>query len=214
MPVKRKYNVKRTNDYLVLAAMFFFLCLWSVKDAWFPSPKVLKNHPAEIEVPFTVAGSVEKVFVSVGDTVGDKNRLAKLRTDRIRLEYEEVKTTYTEAKKKFTRMELATKKATNTGVSAEEIAELTHRQDLAKGAMDNALVRVTEIRVAIDAADLISPSKGMIKEVTISAHSMVEAGEVVITIDPKDHFYLFNKSLAMFSCLLFWVFLAIHILAR
>jgi hypothetical protein len=48
----------------------------------------------------------------------------------------------------------------------------------------------------------------------VSAYSQVKAGDPVLVIDPKDHFYLFNKSLAIFSFMAFWVFLAIHLLAR
>ena len=214
MPVKRKYNVKGTNDFLVLGAIFFFLCLWSIKDAWFPSPKVLKKHPLEIQVSFEAAGSVEKVFVAVGDPVGENQELAKLRTDRMTIEYDEAKTVYAEAKKKFAMLELAAKNAEKNGASDSGIAELKEGQATAQVAMDEALVNVTALRMAIDSSVLISPNKGEVKEIRVGTHSMVEVGEQVITLDPKDHFYLFNKSLAIFSFLAFWVFLAIHILAR
>ena len=214
MPVKRKYNVKGTNDFLVLAAIFFFLCLWAIKDAWFPSPGVVKKHPPEIVVSFDVAGTVEKVLVAEGDTVAEKQVLAKLRTDRLSVDYDDAKDQYTETKKKFAMMDLALKNATTNGASDEGLADIQKRQEVARAAMDESLAKVTELRTAMDAAELLSPSKGMIKEVKVGTHSMVKAGDMVIKIDPKDHFYLFNKSLAIFSFLAFWVFLAIHILAR
>ncbi|MEE9368948.1 MAG: hypothetical protein V3V05_08785 [Pontiella sp.] len=214
MPVKRKYNIKGTNDFLVLAAIFFFLCLWSIKDAWFPSPKLVKKHPPEIEVSFESSGSIEKVFVGVGDTVSEKQMLAKLRTDRMSVEYDDAKHKYTEAKKKFAMMDLALKNATKNGASDEGLAEIQKRQEVAKTAMVESLAIVTKLRTSIDASELLSPRKGMIKEIKIGTHSMIDAGETVIKLDPKDHFYLFNKSLAIFSFLAFWVFLAIHVLAH
>lgn len=214
MPAKRKYNVKGTNDFLVLGAIFFFLCLWSIKDAWFPSPKVLKKHPLEIQASFETAGSVEKIFVKVGDPVGEEQQLAKLRTDRMTVEYDEAKKTYTEANKKQAKLEFDSKTAMKTGASEAEVSKTQERLAEAKVVTDEALATVTALRMSIDSAVLLSPSKGEVKEIKVGTHSMVGVGDTVITLDPKDHFYLFNKSLAIFSFLAFWVFLAIHILAR
>lgn len=214
MPTKRQYNVKGTNDFMVLAAIFFFLCLWAIKDAWFPSEKVVKKHPSEIPVTFSVAGSVEKVLVKVGDTIGEDQLLAKLRTDRFSVEYEDAKDVFTEAKITFAEVEHQLKSAEEKGTTGEDLAEIKTRVETAHAEMDNALKLVTELKASIDDAELIATSKGTIKEVKIGPHSMVDVDEVVMVIDPKDHFYLFNKSLAIFSFIAFWAFLAIHILAR
>jgi hypothetical protein len=40
------------------------------------------------------------------------------------------------------------------------------------------------------------------------------ASQIAFVINPADHFYLFNKSLAIFSFIAFWFFLGIHILTR
>ena len=71
-----------------------------------------------------------------------------------------------------------------------------------------------ELRIALDAMEIKAPDKGEIKESYIGTLSIVEAGDQLFLIDPQDHFYLFNKSLAIFSFVLFWVFLAIHLLGR
>ena len=34
----------------------------------------------------------------------------------------------------------------------------------------------------------------------------VQAGETVMVLEPSDSFYLFNKSLAVFSFFAFWIF--------
>lgn len=214
MPVKRKYNVKGTNDFLVLGLIFFFLCLWAVKDAWYPSDKVLKKHPLTVEASFGAAGSVDKILVKVDDSVAEDQVIASLRTDKMAVEYEEAKSTYTETKKKHVMMTLALKNSNKNGVSEEGLAEVQERLSVAKKAMDESLAKVTELRVAMESSELKSPSKGRILEIKQGPHSMVDVGETVVVIDPKDHFYLFNKSLAIFSFLAFWVFLAIHILAR
>ena len=214
MPVKRKYNIKGTNDFLVLGAIFFFLCLWAVKDAWFPSDKVLKKHPLEVVASFDTAGSVEKVFVQVDEPIIEEQVIAKLRSDRMVVDYEEAKATYTETKKKHAMMALAVKNANNNGASEIGLAEIQTRLDVAKTTRDEALAKVTQLKIAMDSTELKAPSKGKIKEIKVGTHSMVEAGEAVIIIDPKDHFYLFNKSLSIFSFLAFWIFLALHILGR
>jgi multidrug resistance efflux pump len=202
MPTKREYHVKGTKDFIVLAGIFFFLCLWAVKDAWFPSPKVMNKHPQQIVVAFETGGTVEKVRVDVGDTVSEKMVLAQLRSDRIAVEFDEAKDAYTEAKNTYASL--------RSNLPAADAADI----DAAKEAMAQALAKVEELRVALDSTELLSPSKGEIMEAHIATHSLVEAGDHAFLIDPKDHFYLFNKSLAIFSFFLFWVFLAIHVLAR
>ena len=202
MPVKRQYHVKGTNDFIVLAGIFFFLCLWSVKDAWYPSEKVLKKHPLEIIVTAEAGGTVEKVMVEAGDAVAEDMVLAKLRSDRVSGEFEDAKKSYTEAKQKFTLLN----SASQTG-DAVEIAA-------AQAAMDQSLTKVDELRIVLDSMEIKAPDKGEIKESFIVTHGLVEAGDHVFLIDPQDHFYLFNISLAIFSFVLFWVFLAIHLLGR
>ncbi len=214
MPAKRRYNVKGTNDFIVLAAIFFFLCLWAVKDAWYPSEKVLKKHPLEVTASFETDGAVDKILADEGDAVGEQQVIATLRDDRLTVSYEKAKDSYTEKKKKFAMMDLARKNAENNGVSEEGYAEIIQSVQESKAAMDEALKTVTELKMQLDASVLKSPAKGKVKEILAGTHTMVKAGDPVVVIDPKDHFYLFNKSLAIFSFFAFWVFLALHILAR
>jgi len=202
MPVKRQYHVKGTNDFIVLAGIFFFLCLWSVKDAWYPSEKVLKKHPLEIIVVAETDGTVEKMIVDTGDAVAEDMVLAILRNDRVSTEFEEAKKSYTEAKNKHTLLTASSE----TG----DAVEIAATQE----AMNQALAKVDELRLALDSMEIKTTDKGKIKEAYIATHSLVEAGDHAFLIDPEDHFYLFNKSLAIFSFVIFWVFLAIHLLAR
>jgi multidrug resistance efflux pump len=214
MPAKRKYNIKGTNDFLVLAGIFFFLCLWAIKDAWYPADKVLKKHPREVAVAFKVAGAVARVNVAEGDSVSEKTLLASLRRDHIESDFEQAKDDYTSAKNQHSRMEVAHKNAVKNGATDAGVAERKESMARAQASMDEALAKVTELRKAMDSTELLSPSRGKVKQIVVQAHSMVEAGDTALVLDPKDHFYLFNKSLAIFSFFAFWIFLAIHILAR
>ena len=214
MPAKRKYNVKGTQDFLVLSGIFFFLCLWAVKDAWYPSPNVVKKHPMEVAVSFEVPGSIGKVYVVAGDSIGEGQLLAELGRAKMKMEFDVAKKEYTTTKNKHTLMQTALANAVKNGASDEGIAGLELSLLETKSKMDETLAQVSSIRSAMEASELRAPSKGEIKKILIPTHSLVAAGEEVLIIDPKDHFYLFNKSLAIFSFIAFWVFLGLHILAH
>lgn len=214
MPIKRKYNVKGTKDFIVLAGIFFFLCLWSIKDAWYPAPKVVEKHPREISVSFNTAGTIGQLYVKEGDSIGEQQLLAELRQVTMREEFEQAKKDYTEAKNQHTLMTEAERNAVKNGASDGGIAELAQSRDAAQSAMNAALEKVNTVRAQIDATELLAPTKGSIKKVLVATHEQVEVGQAVMIIDPRDHFYLFNKSLAVFSFIAFWVFLGIHILAH
>lgn len=214
MPAKRTYNIKGTNDFLVLGLIFFFLCLWAVKDAWYPSDKVLKKHPRTVVASFESAGSIEKVFLNVDDSVAEEQVIASLRTDKMAVEYEEAKNRFTENKNNHAAKVSLLKNAKTSNASEQEVSDIKEQINMEKKAMDEALAEVTRLRAAMDSSELKSPVKGKILEVKVATHSMVDAGDAVVIIDPKDHFYAFNKSLAIFSFFAFWVFLGIHIFAR
>lgn len=214
MPAKRMYNIKGTKDFLVLSGIFFFLCLWAVKDAWYPSPNVLKKHPSEVAVSFDTAGSVGQLHVAVGDSIGEGQLLVELRRSKMKMDFDAAKKNYTAFKNKHTLMEEALRNAGKNGASDEGIAELREGVAQARSTMDASLEKVGAARAALDATELHAPTKGVVKELLAMTHSQVEAGETVLVIDPKDHFYLFNKSLAIFSFIAFWVFMGLHILAH
>jgi multidrug resistance efflux pump len=214
MPAKRKYNQKGTKDFLVLACIFFFLCLWAVKDAWYPSPKVLEKHPLEVSVSFSIPGTVGQVYVQEGDSVGEEQVLAALRRVKIQERFDTAKKEFSAAKKKHAMRELAVQNGYKNGASDDGLSAFKAGLVEAQAEMDAALVAVTVEREKLDSTELISGTKGKVTEVMISTHSRVDVDDIVMKIDPKDHFYLFNKSLAIFSFISFWVFLGIHILAH
>ena len=214
MPTKRKYNVSGSKDFIVLAGVFFFLCLWSVKDAWYSSPKTLEKHPLEVAESFDTDGAIGQLHVVEGDSVGESQILAELRRVRKQEEFEAAKMAYSTAKNKHTLVDEALRNAVKNGASSDGIAELKQNRIDAQSTMDAALEEVNVTRTRLDSTELRASGKGVVKHILISAHAQVEAGQTVIVIDPKDHFYLFNKSLAIFSFIAFWAFLGIHILAQ
>lgn len=266
MPAKRTYKVKATNDFLILAAIFFFLCIWAIKDAWFPSEKVMKKHPLQVNVAFQSGGAVQNILVNVGDDVVEEQVLAELRSDRATVEYEKAMQAYADSKTEKARLQQELKELTASGASAEKKAEVQSLLGALQESMDELYQQVEELRMELDAAELKAPSKGRIMKINVTPHAMIEvietdvagevteidgqqvvvramngeamtysfptnmqalveygasvqagqavAGETAIVIDPRDHFYLFNKSLTLLSFILFWVFLIIHILGR
>ncbi len=214
MPVKRKYNVKGTKDFIVLAGIFFFLCLWAVKDAWYPSPKVMEKHPIEMNASFELAGLIEQLPVAEGDSIVEGQVLAELRRVTLEEKFETSKKAYATAKEKHTLADGALRDAVKSGASSEGIAELKQNRIDAQAGMDVALEQVNTLRAKIDSTELLAPSDGVVKELLVSLYGRVDAGETVLVIDTKDHFYLFNKSLAIFSFIAFWVFFGIHVLSR
>ena len=213
MSAKRKYNIKGSRDFIVLAGIFFFICLWAVKDAWYPSDKVVEKHPLVLLASFDTGGLVDQLLVEEGDSVVETQVLAKLRTVKMNEEFDEAKKGYITAKNKHTLMDEALRNAEKNGVDSDGIVELKQNQMDAQSAMATALEQVNSIRARIDAADLLATGKGVVTDVQVLLYDQVEAGETVFVIDPKDHFYLFNKSLAIFSFFAFWVFLGVHIFA-
>jgi multidrug resistance efflux pump len=167
-----------------------------------------------VTVAFDTAGTIGQMYVAEGDSIGENQLLAELRRVRMKSEFDTAKKTYTDARNKNILMEKALRNAISNGASDEGIEELTQSKANAQAAMDSALKKVNEVRSRMDATELRSPSKGVIKELLAQTHNQVEPGQTVVRIDPKDHFYLFNKSLAIFSFIAFWVFLGIHILAH
>ena len=191
---KRNYKVKGSKDFIVLAGISFFLCLWAVKDGWYPSPKRLKDHPKTVEVAFPVDGSVKEFHVAVGDPVNspkdghEPTLLASLSDAAVKKIFD-------------------TKKEAYVALSddAPEKAAL--------------LKEVNELKAQLDELMLYCPELGQekggkVSKLLVSRYDQVKAGQPVMVIEPGKGFYLFNKSLAIISFIVFWIFLGIHVMTR
>jgi len=74
----RVYKNKGSNDYLVMSVIFFLLCIWAIKDGWFPSDKVMKKHPYIIPITFNEDGFIKEINVNENDLIKDKQVIAIL----------------------------------------------------------------------------------------------------------------------------------------
>ena len=140
----KKYLNKSTNDYLILSVILFLLCIWAIKDAWFPSPKVLKKHPHEIPITFSSEGYIQKILVNEGEFINDDTTVATIDNN-----------------------------------NQEAIFKWK------KG--------------------------GIVQSIYKNKYDFVNTDDVVVLIKPKDTFYSFNQTLAVFSGIGSLTFLLIHI---
>lgn len=210
MAKKRNYKVKGTKDYLVMAVIFFFLGIWAIKDGWYPSKKVLKKHPITVEEAFDSSGIVESVNVSVGDSIGEDFLLATLKTDAQK-RMDLTKKKGEKASKAYAKVDQKLRDAIKNDTEDSLISSFKEQRDVLRKERDQAQEDYSVAKEDLEKSQLFSTAKGVVTEVLISKHSVAEMGSPVILLDPQDHFYLFNKSLAIFCSIAFVLFMGIHI---
>ncbi len=77
-----RFHIKGTKDFLVFGVVLVFLCIWSIRDAWFPTENTLKKHPQRIEVAFEVPGVIKSLPLKVGNAIEGRRLLASLHEGR------------------------------------------------------------------------------------------------------------------------------------
>ncbi|MFA5688399.1 MAG: hypothetical protein WC959_04545 [Kiritimatiellales bacterium] len=180
---KKRFNIKGTKDFLILAVFLGFLCVWAIRDAWFPTEKILKKHPLEIPVAFSVPGVVSQIPVQPGDKIEPRTLLASLRDEPYKLKVADAEKAYSEAK--------------NSG--ADDVEEKMEALKTARADLQACSLYNTDIMLADLYGEGDKPLRGKILEILVSPATAIEAGQPVLTIRPQDTFYLFNKSLSIFS---------------
>lgn len=178
---KGRYNIKGIKDFLIAAVFCGFLCLWSIRDAFFPSAATLKKHPHEIPVAFQVHGIVKEVFVTPGDSIQAKTLLASLYDDHHRAKV-------TEAEAAFE----AAKVAKDPDVEEKLNLLLDARKEL-----DACKVYNTDVIWKSTHGE--EPLFGEVTRVLASPSTELQAGDPVMMMRPKDSFYAFNKTLAVLT---------------
>jgi multidrug resistance efflux pump len=192
---KSRFNIHGTKDFLVAAVFCGFLCVWSIRDAWFPTEKVLKKHPREIAVSFKVSGVVKHITVQPGEEIKGSAVLASLYDDAYR-------TKVTEAEAAFE----AAKEAKDPGAETKLDVLMQARADL-----DACTVRNTDITWTTTHGE--EPLRGRVARILVSPATRIEAGAPVLTIQPVDTFYMFNKTLALLTFIGMIVSLIFHRIA-
>ena len=180
---KGRYKIKGTKDFLILAVFLGFLCVWAIRDAWFPTAKILKKHPLEVPVAFSVPGVVGQIPVQVGDEITGRVLLATLRDESYRAKVEAAEAAYESAK------------AENAAGAEEALEALKKAQaDLKACTLYN-----TDIMREGSHGEGEEPLRGKVLEIVVGPARTVNAGDSVILVRPHDTFYLFNKSLSIIS---------------
>jgi multidrug resistance efflux pump len=206
---KRQYKVKSNKDFLIFGFVFFFLCIWAIKDAWFPSDTVLKKHPREIVSAFEMGGQLAKIHVAEGDFVKEGSVMAELSSTQLETELTEMKAAYSNERKSVQVLEVAIKNAVQNGATKNSIADMRNRKLIAEEKMAEFHESVNSLNDTQGKMRLIAEKSGTVLDVYLGERIQIAAGESIIKIHPQDNFYVFNKSLAIFSflaCIFFFVF--------
>ena len=188
---KGRFNVKGSKDFLVMAVFCTFLCLWSVRDAWFPTKKVLEKHPQSVAVAMEVSGVIKSLPLHPGEEFTGSFVLATIYDDS----YRKVLAT--------AEADFAAAKEAREGVDAALEKVLSARENLEK-----CSVRNTDIIMKTSHGE--DALQGKVLEHLVKRATHVDAGEPVLLVQPKDTFYQFNKSLALLSFIGLVVSLALH----
>lgn len=180
---KGRFKIKGTKDFLVAAVFCGFLCIWSIRDAWFPTEKVLKKHPQEFPVSFSVPGVVQEIYVQPGHEALGQTVLASLYDDVYREKVAAAQAAFDAAK---------TAKDPDIERRLEEL--LKARSDLAACTLKNTDITWTGSHGE-------EALRGTVMRIVVQPATHVEAGETVLIMNPKDTFYAFNKTLALLTFL-------------
>lgn len=187
----RRFKIEGTRDYLYWTMAMVILCLWSVRDGWFPTQKVLEKHPLEKVAWVQTDGLVEEVLVSPGRSVNEKQVMVRLK------------------KPSLAPLIRASDEAQARLRAAGDAPSAELRQ-----AAEDAVKALKEARDRADASDLVSPVTGIVLSVEVNRLQSVSAGEPAVRIRPRDSFFIFNKSLAVLSLIGALICAWMHWMAR
>jgi multidrug resistance efflux pump len=175
----RLKHVKGTKDFLVMVVFFTFLCLWSIRDAWFPTKKVQEKHPQRMEVSMEVSGVIKSLPRTPGEEIGGGMILAEIHSDPYKKALDEAQTAFETAK----------------GGEPAVLEEKIDAFQKAKADLGACTLKCTDVTQQTSHGE--DSLQGRFLEYVVEPASYVEAGQTVLFVEPKDSFYLFNKSLAI-----------------
>ncbi len=178
---KGKFKIQGTKDFLVAAVFCGFLCVWSIRDAWFPTEKVLKKHPHEIPVAFKMSGAIKNIPVKAGDEIQGKITLASLYDDGYRAKVAEAEAVFE-----------AARAAKDPAVEEKREALMKARADL-----EACTAKNTDVTWMTTHGEEVL--RGTVTRILVQPATQIEAGVPVLMIKPTDSFYGFNKTLAVLT---------------
>jgi len=194
MAKSRIKRIKGTKDFLVMAVFCAFLCLWSVRDAWFPTKKVLEKHPLSVPVAMKVPGVIKSLPLKPGDEIQGGSVLASIYDESYQKAVASAEAEFEAAKKK-----------------REGVEEVLEKLAAAREDLKACTLKNTDITQQTSHGE--DALRGVILEHVAKRSAHVEAGETVLLVEPHDTFYLFNKSLAILSFIGLLAALSFHRIA-
>lgn len=201
----RKYkNVQGTNDFLIAAIGLTLLGLWAVRDGWFPTKKVLESHPLVEEAVFEDAGRVEAILVETGMNVSSNSPLIRMNVKDLDQRQDEEQQRLQKAEHEMRSLE-AHSAASAGGTEQRNLIE-QKEEEIKEIKRQIAGIKQTRMRHI-----LRSRHKGKVKQILVEPDQRVQSGDAAIVIRVDDHFYTFNKSLAIGSLLGAAICAIIHI---
>jgi len=186
---KGRFNIKGTKDFLVAAVACAFFFLWFLRDGWFPPERVLKDHPLEMALSMKVSGVIKSLPVAPGTEVGGPVVLAEI---------------YDGAYKK---------------IASEAEAAFDKARELRDPAVMEKRAAMLEAQANVEACSLRCSDftqktshgedklRGKVLAYHVEVSDQIEAGETILTVRPKDGYYLFNQA----SCILSFIGLLVSL---
>lgn len=175
---KGRFKIQGTKDFLVAAVFCGCLGIWSVRDGWFPTEKILKKHPREIPAAFSVSGVVKEIQAKPGDALNGTAVLARLYDESYRAKVAEAEAAFE-----------AAKAAKDPDVEKKLDVLMKARADLEACTLQNS-------KITWKGSHGEEVLRGRVVRILVEPSFRIEAGTAVLTIQPTDTFYLFNKTLA------------------
>lgn len=192
MAENRFTRIKGTKDFLVLAVVCAFLCVWAISDAWFPTKKILKKHPQTFAVTSNIPGVVQSVPVSVGHKIEGVEILVHLAPSRYQKAVDDADAAWQAAKE----------------AGAPDVAAKLAALYKAKETVLACAIRNTDFTLTTTHGEDVL--HGKVLEIMAEPAMSIDAGEVLMIVEPKDTFYTFNKTLAILTFIGTFVGLFFH----
>jgi biotin carboxyl carrier protein len=207
----RKYDqVKNTNDFLIASIALGMLCAWAVKDGWFPSKSMLKKHPIKVEAKFTYSGIVADVIPDVGSTVVSNSMIISMRSDALDIKQKDFEDDLASARAELDTLDKAWL-YDNSPEKKKEVNAKKAKVHLRMNKLKKEIAGVKQVRVT---REVRSPAEGEVTEIFVNVGDEVVKGDVAVVVHTKDHFYPFNKSLAIGSFIGALICAIVHIKIR
>lgn len=178
-----RFKVKGSKDFLVIAVVCAFFCLWFLRDGWFPPKRVRRDHPLQIPVSMAVSGVVKSLPAAPGREVGGSDVLVELYDLSYRKAVDEAELAYEEARKQ---------KDPNVQQAIDHLLQ-------ARSNLTACVARCSDFMQTTSHGE--GPLHGVVLEHLVAPSDEVVAGQNVLLVRPKDGYYLFNQT----SCILSFI---------